>query len=190
MVRLNVLPAVVSQSKATAGGDIIAGHKITNHNYPAAASRVEALMLGLVREIETKQEVKGIIDSLQFYFKQIAPDGIVGLEAKLNHAGRSGEMYIAFEKKELFVKILDKYSLYESAQKIFAYLLAKVEHEFNFAVHPQVTYCDPLQLNQLISDKIVEPIVAECGVGPLDINHNVAMGMVYWLAEQCFVRWH
>ncbi|MET4689516.1 ABC-three component system protein [Sinorhizobium fredii] len=187
---MNVLPAVVSQSNATAGGDIVGGNKTTVHNYPIVASRVEALMVGLAKEIESKQEVQGIIDSLQFYFKQIAPDGIAGLEAKLTHAGRSGELYIAFEKKELFVKLLDKYSLYESAQKIFAYLLAKVEHEFNFTVHPQVTHCDVLQINQLISTKIVEPIVAECGVGPLDVNHNVAMGMVYWLAEQCFVRWH
>jgi hypothetical protein len=84
-----VLPALVSQSKATAGGDIVGGSKITNYNYPVAASRVEALMLGLMKEIETKQEVKGIIDSLQFYFKQIAPDGVVGLEAKLQHAGRA-----------------------------------------------------------------------------------------------------
>ncbi|MDR6821027.1 hypothetical protein J2X76_006227 [Neorhizobium sp. 2083] len=185
-----MVPAVVTQSNSSAGGDIVAGNKTIHHNYPVVASRIEALMLGLAKEIETKQEVQGIIDSLQFYFKQIAPDGIAGLEAKLNHADRGGEIYIAYEKKELFVKLLDKYSLYESAQKIFAYLLAKVEHEFNFAVHPRVTYCDALQINQLISTKIVEPIVAECGVGPLDVNHNVAMGMVYWLAEQCFVRWH
>jgi hypothetical protein len=185
-----VPPSVITQSKATAGGDIVAGDKITNHNYPAVASRIEALMLGLAKEIEEKQETQGIIESLQFYFKKVSPDGISGLEAKLNHAGRNNELFIAFEKKELFAKLLEKYSLYESAQKIFAYLLAKVEHKFNYSVHPQVTYCDPLQINQLISAQIVEPVVDECGIGPLDINHNVAMGMVYWLAEQCFVRWH
>jgi hypothetical protein len=22
------------------------------------------------------------------------------------------------------------------------------------------------------------------------VSHNVVFGMVYWLAEQCFIRWH
>lgn len=22
------------------------------------------------------------------------------------------------------------------------------------------------------------------------MNYNVVQGMVYWLAEQCFIRWH
>jgi hypothetical protein len=187
-----VLPAVISQAKASAGNDIVGGNKTVNYNYnyPLAVTRVESLMMGLAKEIENNEEVRGLIDSLQFYLKQVAPDGIIGLEAKLEFAGRAGEIYIAFEKKELFVKLLDKYSLYESAQKIFAYLLSKAEHQFNYSIHPQVYDASIAEINGLVSSQIVEPIVSECGIGPLEINHNVAMGMVYWLAEQCFVRWH
>ncbi|WP_368039360.1 MULTISPECIES: ABC-three component system protein [unclassified Tardiphaga] len=36
----------------------------------------------------------------------------------------------------------------------------------------------------------MEPTVSECGASVFEIDHNTALGMVYWLAEQCFVRWH
>lgn len=179
----------VDQSNANAAGDIVAGDKITN-NYPQVVSRVERLMNMLAHEIETNAHVRHTINSLQFYFVQIAVDGIVGLEAKLSHSGRHNEILSALQKKELFSKTLDEYALYGSAQKIFAYLLSKIDHEFNYSIHPQVDIAPLLEVNTLVSQLIVNPIVDECGVGPIEFNHNLVMGMVYWLAEQCFIRWH
>nr|WP_292529113.1 ABC-three component system protein [Mesorhizobium sp.] len=39
-------------------------------------------------------------------------------------------------------------------------------------------------------DRIVNPIVEECGGELMSVNHNLVQGMVYWLAEQCFIKWH
>jgi hypothetical protein len=39
-------------------------------------------------------------------------------------------------------------------------------------------------------DRIVNPIVEECGGDIMSVNHNIVQGMVYWLAEQCFIKWH
>ena len=46
------------------------------------------------------------------------------------------------------------------------------------------------EVNAIIISRIVDPIVAECGTTVFEMNHGTAMGMLYWLAEQCFIRWH
>ncbi|WP_131800279.1 ABC-three component system protein [Methylobacterium indicum] len=188
-----MLPGRINQSSAQAQGDIVGGNKTStfNHNYYSTpAGRVERYMQLLEHEMNTSIHTQVIIDGLQFYYNKAAPDGIVGLEAKLEHAARQDELFIALEKKELFVKLLYKYEMYASAQRLFAYLLSKAESEFNSAVHPSISDLSRAETSILISERIINPIVNECGFGPLDINHNIVMGMIYWLAEQCFVRWH
>jgi len=61
---------------------------------------------------------------------------------------------------------------------------------FNDLILPQIPALDVAQLNTLVNELIVEPTVNECGASVFEIDHNTALGMVYWLAEQCFVRWH
>jgi hypothetical protein len=188
------LTSHVDQSAAHARGDIVAGDKETSYHFhigPSAPTGiVEKMMERLSAEIQDNLQVQNIISSLQFFYIQKSKDGIIGLEAKLIEAGRDEELLFAYEKKELFAKLLDKYSLYESAQRIFAYLLAKAEHEFSHGIHPQLAVLGQNGVTELVTLKIVVPIVQECGVGPIDITHSVVMGMIYWLAEQCFIRWH
>jgi hypothetical protein len=90
----------------------------------------------------------------------------------------------------MFVKLLEKWSLYASAQEIFAYLLAKAEYEFNYLIYPKIAESNVVEINQLVQELIVVPTIQECGTSVFTLNHGVAMGMLYWLAEQCFVRWH
>lgn len=184
----------VNQTGASAGADVVAGDKIEiTHNHPVpakATSVVEQLLLKLQHEIETSAEVRETIESLRHYYNRKSHDGVDGLEAKLEKAGRKHETFHALEKKELFAKLLDKWSLYASAQEIFVHLLAKAEHEFTMSVLPQISTLKEHEINEVIGAKIVEPIVEECGTTVFQMNHGVAMGMMYWLAEQCFVRWH
>lgn len=183
----------VNQSGAIAHGDMVGGNKTTtitnNFNY-TPAGRVERYMQLLEEEIESNAQTRIIIDGLQFYYTQKSPDGVIGLEAKLQHASWQDELLIAYEKKELFVKLLNKYGMYASAQRLFAYLLSKAESEFNSSIHPQIACLSRAEIAMMTSEKIIKPMVDECGFGPLDINHNIVMGMIYWLAEQCFIRWH
>lgn len=185
------LPQIL-QKGARAGGDVVAGNKDTNNTYivTTSAGPVERMMDRLSIEMRDSLQVQELISSLQFFYIQKSIDGIVGLEAKLNKAGRGNDLLYAYEKKELFVKLLDRYSLYASAQRIFAHLLAKTEHEFSQVIHPKITYLEESDINALVSARIIDPIVLECGIGSIDINHSVVMGMIYWLAEQCFIRWH
>jgi hypothetical protein len=183
----------VNQTGASALGDIVGHDKIETHNhYPARApvSVVEQLLAKLQLEIENNESIRHTIESLAYFHTHRSHDGADGLEAKLTKGYRTHEYFHAIEKKELFVKLLERWSLYASAQEIFAYLLAKAEHEFSYFVHPQIAKLDQATINQMIHDRIVVPTINECGATVFTLNHGVAMGMVYWLAEQCFVRWH
>ncbi len=172
----------------------MAGDKIVNNTYPAtnrAPGIVEQLLDKLQAEISKNAEVRHTVESLKhFYEHKEAADGIVGLEAKLKAGGRTSELYVAYAKKEQFAKLLEMWSLYASAQEIFAYLLAGAEHHFTMHVHPKLGELDKVQVNQLIDTLIVTPTIAECGTTVFTLNHGIVMGMIYWLAEQCFVRWH
>ena len=140
--------------------------------------------------MEQNQEVRHTIEALEHFQTRRAPDGIDGLEAKLKAANRQDELLSALEKKEMFVKLLEKWSLYASAQEIFAFLLAKAEYDFNYLIHPNISTASVVEVNQLVHDLIVMPTIQQCGTSVFTLNHSVAMGMLYWLAEQCFVRWH
>jgi len=184
--------ASVVQEGAIAGGDIVGGDKVEQHIYPNAApvGIVGQLLSKLQNEIEKNEQVREKIEALARFHMQRAHDGISGLEAKLKAGGRSGEYIAALEKKEMFVKLLERWSLYASAQEIFAYLLAQAEHKFNLTIHPQIPSLNEVQVNGLVDDLIIVPTIDQCGTGVFVLNHNICMGMIYWLAEQCFVRWH
>lgn len=182
----------VNQKSATAGRDMIAGDQTVHHHYAAnaRATVIEQLLAKLQTEMDNNAQVRAIIDDLRYYYEHKSSDGIVGLEAKLTKANRAHEIDHALEKKELFVKTLEKWSMYASAQEIFAHLLARAEFEYTSQVLPKLEQASEVEINATIAVRIVEPIVVDCGASVFKLNHGVAMGMLYWLAEQCFVRWH
>jgi hypothetical protein len=181
----------VDQSGAVARGDIVAGNKIeTHHHSPGALGIVEQLLKKFQEEVAANEQVRHTIEALAHYYNKRSVDGIDGLKSKLDVAGRGSEYVAAIEKKEMFAKVLERWALYASAQEIFVHLLARADHEFNYIIYPQIANLSHVQINQLVTDKIVAPTVIDCGATVFSINHGTALGMVYWLADQCFVRWH
>jgi hypothetical protein len=118
----------VNQKSARSGRDTIGRDKIDVHNYAATSlSKVEKLLQSLKAQIENNDHAKETIAELARYHRRKSIDGIDGLEAKLDAAGQSAFYEDAIEKKEMFVKLLEQYALYLSAQQIFAHFLAKAE---------------------------------------------------------------
>jgi len=182
----------INQKSANAGKNIIAGDNTEHHHYPAPAQTtvVEKLLTKLQQEMEQNAQVRAMIDELLYYYKRKSHDGVDGLQAKLEKGQRTHEIEFALEKKELFAKTLEKWSMYASAQEIFVHLLARADVEYTTHVLPQIGVLSEVEINAAISARIVDPIVADCGASVFKLNHATAMGMFYWLAEQCFVRWH
>ena len=181
------------QKGASAGGDIVGGNKteIINHSAaPPKLSKLEQLKAKLQQEVADGHCSPTIIDQLQKFQKKIPEDGVTGLEAKLEVAGRSEQLMLALEMKEQFAKLLDKWSLYASAQEIFVHLLAMAEYKYSHHIFPLISKIQPVEFDELIDQKIITPAIEEVGVDVFTLDHSTAMGMIYWLAEQCRVRWH
>ena len=135
-------------------------------------------------------EVRNLVDNLQYYFQPFPYDDVIGLEAKLDHAGRADQKRQALRKKEAFSKLLAEWQAYPSAQEIIAYFLTKLEACFESQIVPVLGKASPEEIDSLIGEKMIEPVLAEMGCGPFMLNYLNVSGMVYWLAEQCYVRWH
>jgi hypothetical protein len=181
----------VDQSNASARGDLVGRDKWEINQYAApAANPLGVLLEKLKAEVESDQQAKECLAELEQYHQRSAHDGIEGLQAKLERAGRADELEWALKQKEKFVKLLTEWSLYASAQELFVYLLGRADYEFTVFIRPKLEEIAAEEINEMFKTRIVEPTVAGCAGAVVSISHPVAMGMIYWLAEQCFVRWH
>jgi hypothetical protein len=180
--------ATISHQQGAQAGANVVGRDY--NNFEAKKGVVEKLLLKLKEQFESNEQTQTTIDELTRYHTRRATDGIDGLESKLEASGRSDYYDDAIEKKEMFAKLLQRWSLYSSAQQIFVHILARAENEFTQVIYRQIPQKTPEEINALVIDRIVNPIVEECGGELLSVNHNLVQGMVYWLAEQCFIKWH
>jgi len=181
----------VDQRRASPGGDAVGRDKVTNHNHFAERrSQVDGWLERLADEMRENHEVRHFVESLQYYFQPQPYDDVVGLEAKLDHAGRSKQKVSALRKKEAFAKLLTEWGAYPSAQEVIAYFLSKIETSFETEVAPLLAFESPAVIDGMIRDKLITPVLHEMGCGPFMLNYANVAGMVYWLAEQCYVRWH
>jgi hypothetical protein len=178
---------ISNQQGAQAGGSVIGRDY---NNFEAKKGVVEKLLLKLKEQYDCNEHTQTTIDELARYHTRRAADGIDGLEAKLKASDRFDYYDEAIEKKEMFSKLLERWSLYSSAQQIFVHILARAENEFTQVIYGQIPTKTPEEINALVIDRIVNPIVEECGGDLISVNHNLVQGMVYWLAEQCFIKWH
>lgn len=191
----------VNQRGVRAGQDVVGGNKFEMPNatinvLPATPdySLINKLVDQLREAVECDEEAKHTVLSLQFYKRgRTSSDGVDGLEAKLKKAGRAdGDALIdALEQKQLFVELLEHWSYYSSAQEIFAHLLGRIRRSFTTKILPEIPKADAAEIDALVDAEVVEPILSECSQVPqFTVNSDLALGMYYWLADQCYVRWH
>lgn len=195
LTSLSALSGHDQRSGLSFARDQINGSQLNIENFYAnhsvtQSSKLKLWMTKLANEVEKNERCQATLQNLQFFHKRFSVDGVWGLEDKLHHAGRGNQIILALMQKEEFEKLLERYSLYQSAQQIFAHCLAKANHEFNYFIHPHVNKLSIEEIDRMVTTAIVEPLVNECHDGVFTIDYNIAMGMVYWLSEQCFVRWH
>lgn len=203
---MSKLPTVIQKGVA-AGNDVIGANKfevsnltinippIVTPNPPPVVPGyllINKLVDELRAAIKDDEEAKRTVDNLQIYKRDgQTGDGVVGLEGKLKVVGRGGELEGALDQKQLFVELLEKWSYYASAQEIFAHLLARMRRCFNTKILPYIPDSAASDIDALVDSEVVEPILDECSQIPqFTVNSDVALGMYYWLADQCYVRWH
>ncbi|HEX8239187.1 MAG TPA: ABC-three component system protein [Allosphingosinicella sp.] len=144
----------------------------------------------LEKEIERNETRDQLIESLEFFQEPYAPDGVVGVEAKLTLVGRESSVKLALRYKEVFAKFLTRFSLYQAAQELIALCLHKILYEFESGIHPHCSTASIDDIDKLVAEKVVSPLLSDYASGVFSLNHGIVQGMVYWLADRCFVRWH
>lgn len=180
----------VDQSGASAGTKIVGRDDKSVTVYSGSNVHVRELVKKLDTEIAHDRLKNDLIDSLQFFEEPFAPDGVLGLEQKLAKSGQAAKIPLAVRHKELFAKFLSKYALYGAAQELLALCLHRIHQEFESKVHPKCGDMSRDEMDEVILSEVIHCVVKEYGLGTFALNHGLVLGMTYWLAERCYVRWH
>ncbi|MDA9918525.1 hypothetical protein N9D37_01370 [Erythrobacter sp.] len=180
----------VQQRDISAGRDNIGRDQNVTIHHSQRKNQIEGWLERLAREIDEKPEFRDFVDSLQYYLQKFQYDDVEGLENKLNHSGRGDQYRRALRKKEAFAKLLEEWRSFPAAQEIIAYFLAKIDGCFEAHIEPILETATRDDIDQIIANKLVDPVLEEMRTGPFMLNSMHVNGMVYWLAEQCYIRWH
>ncbi len=188
----------VTQSNNTIEGDGDIGGRDINkptYNYgrisTGGQSQLERLYTKLEEEKKNSMTFSEVIDDL-LHYKSYAPNTkVIGLEQKLKNGNRLNYLKFAENSKDKFTRKLLKNEHSETAQLIYAFLLAKVYSSFETYVYPRVIEGHPDEyINNLVSTYIITPIEDILGDNLLRIYEDEINGMVYFLTGNCHIKWN
>ncbi|ODM43944.1 ABC-three component system protein [Cereibacter johrii] len=194
---MNLLGTATDLSQSNVNGDQ-AGHTITkyvtvyNQIDTSRPSQIGRLLRLLADQISNNDSMIGFVDELQFFIDNRGGETVVGLEEKLRICGRASTYHDARKKKEFFAKLLLKYERFSSAQQLFAYIMAAIHETFEGKITPSIEFLTQREVDDLIESEIIDKIMMELGEGSdhITLNKTHLKGMIYWLADKCYVRWH
>ena len=79
----------------------------------------------------------------------------------------------------------------ETAQHIYAFLLAKVYSRFETHIYSRLNEGHPEEyINQLVDELIVKPLEDLLGNNLLHIYEDEINGMIYFLMGNCHIKWN
>ncbi len=185
----------VSQSNNEVKGDL-AGNDINKPTYNigrtsiGGKSQLEKLYDRLEKERESSTIFSEIVDDLLHYKKNADENEFIGLEKKLENGNRTSYLNFAEKSKEKFAKKLLRNEHSETAQLIYAFLLAKVYSSFEFNIAPRIKENHPeIFINELVSEFIIRPLEDILGENLLRIYDDDINGMIYFLTGNCHIKW-
>jgi hypothetical protein len=185
----------VKQTDIQASGDVTGRDKITHqpsYNFGTSQARVSYMAELLERfkeELDSDSQLKDFIKEFDYYNAKIEGD-VLGLEQKLRDGNREFLIDFALRAKEKFYKKALKFQFSESAQKINVFLLAKVESNFFNHIAPKIRDGHPVdEVNSLIQELLIKPVLQELDDNLLDFNDTDINGMLYFLTGNCHIKW-
>jgi hypothetical protein len=181
-------------------GNQVGGHQAgrdvniatTIYQQPQQGSLMRTLIARYRAEVESNPEFRQIIEDLQHYLSSADEDGVkvVGLEVKLQAAGRQDETKRAARLKEMFFKKLERHYFSETAQHIYAYILGRLHQLFSVEVRPLLhAQVDRFSIDRVVLDRVLQPVFAELEDNVLLIKYDELSGMLYFLTGNCHLRW-
>ena len=179
----------VSQSNNEVKGDL-AGNDINKPTYNigrtsiGGKSQLEKLYDRLEKERENSTVFSEIIDELLHFKNNADETEFIGLEKKLENGNRTSYLNFAEKAKEKFAQKLLRNEHSETAQHIYAFLLAKVYSSFELNIAPRIKENHPeIFINELVNQFIVKPLDEILGENLLRIYDDEINGMIYFLTD-------
>ena len=189
-------PKITQTKNIVENGDM-AGRDVIKPTYNigktpfGGQSQLEKLYLRLEKEKADSPIFTEIIDEL-LHFKTYAKDTeVIGIEKKLENGNRLSYLSFAEKSKEKFAKKLMLNEHSETAQLIYAFLLAKVYTSFENNIYPRLNEGHPDEfITQIIAEYIVKPLEEILGDNLLRIYDDEINGMIYFLTGNCHIKWN
>jgi len=184
-----------NQSKALVRGDQ-AGRDIfkTTNFYSVETTHLAVWFKKLDEQIaeDMRDARHHFVDTLKFFVDRRDDADVVGLDAKIKKSGFNISYLSAIEKKEAFAKLLLKYQEFSCAQELFGYFLSHIYEVFDEKICPFVETMTYQDVQDIVDREIIDKIFLEIGSGSTQmlLSKTHVRGMIYWLADKCFVRWH
>ncbi len=186
----------ISQSNNDVKGDL-AGNNIHKETYNfgeisiGGKSQLEQLYDKLEKERENSIVFSEIVDELLHFKSNADETEFIGLEKKLENGNRTSYLNFAEKSKEKFAKKLLRNEHSETAQNIYAFLLAKVYSSFELNIAPRIKENQSeIFINQLIDQFIIKPLEEILGENLLKIYDDEINGMIYFLTGNCHIKWN
>lgn len=154
-----------------------------------AHAKLKELFVLFEKEERENIRIQGIMDDLE-RLTEPATSAVKGVEQKLTEGGRINIIDYALETKEVYNKLLTKYTFFESAQKINVYLLALVKSYYMKFVYPHI--CNGTSdemIDEIISEKIFHPILEALEGDTMGFTAEHIDGMIYFLTGNCHIKW-
>ncbi len=160
---------------------------------PRASSQLAALAQRVEDEMREQRFYNGKIDQLQYYISRREDSDLKGLKEKLEAVGRGGELGSAERDLLFFEQMMEKYTHYQSAQRIFVHLMMRIMTVFETKIMPEDLNLSRRKVDEIISEEILKPTLSDIdslgGQADIFMNEGEVRGMVNWLAERCHIRW-
>ncbi len=126
-----------------------------------------------------------------FSVLEASEDTPIGLEAKLNQAGRSNEVEIGIELKNRFDRILSKHTLSPSKLSVYAHSLDFILTVYRHHIMPMIEEERPqAEIDSEIHSLIIDNLYRVLPQYDIHATTELIAGMVYALGGACRLRWH
>jgi len=178
-----------------AGRDVfdVHGNYVVHQAPVAPESRLGQLYQRLKQEAHGDAQLADYIEQLAIYTRVVKHEEIVGLDGKLDAAGRLDQIEMAKVMKERIYAQIRTNLFSKTFQTIFAILMAKIWEEFTSHIRPAIVRgAAREEVDALIHQRVIQPIAAELdncmeydGVAISDVR-----GMLYFLTGNCHLLWH
>jgi len=181
-------PRNVSLENFSTDGGHVAGNNLPI-NAPEEFSRYLARLYEQLK-VEIRDSLEATEDHEEFKRYLYTKDKFLGLEEKLEKGRIEFMLTYAEETKESFAKHVQKYQMYDSARKVFTFLLSKVETIHTTHILPNIEDLSPKEIIERIETHIAVQIEKTLGSNDLEILPRQIHGMYYYLVGKCILKLH